>query len=55
LDISARGKIASKSLPMTCDLHGNHGRQERGAFGRDRLTAGKQVASALVQLKEFGF
>jgi hypothetical protein len=28
LDISARGKIASKSLPMTCNLHGNLDRRE---------------------------
>ena len=55
LDISVHRKIASKSLPMTCNLHANHGRQERGAFGRDRLTAGKQVASAFERLKEFGF
>jgi len=55
LDISAGGKIGSKSLPMTCDLQGNHGGGNRGAFGHDRLTASKRVALALERLKEFGF
>jgi hypothetical protein len=32
LDILARRKIASKSLPMTCSLHGNHGRREPRRF-----------------------
>ena len=33
LDISGRGKIASKSLPMTCNMHGNHGAESRGVSG----------------------
>jgi hypothetical protein len=51
LDISVGAKIASKSLPMTCNLHGNHGRQEPLRFRPRSLTAGKRVALALEQQK----
>ena len=50
LDISGRGKIASKSLPMPCDMHGNHGRREPRRFQPRSVNSGKRVALVLERL-----